>query len=444
MKPDEVDLQGARILIVDDTPVNIDLLVKILEPEGYRLYFATSGERALEICAQVEPDLVLLDVMMPGMDGFETCCRLRESHGQDLLPIIFVTARDEAMDLLRGFAAGGVDYLTKPIRQEEVRARVRTHLSLRRLVKQREELFRAQSEQAESLRIILTQIAEAIFMLDGDGRLQMLNPACERLMAASGELLGTRFVDHLAPPYTETYGALLESWRASRAPETMVSYGPAELKLRNGHAVDLALCGMPVLRPLYLGIMHDVEAHLRAASELRRLVRLDPLTQLANRRGLDEALNRVWQQAQSGGLSLSLIMLDIDHFKAYNDHYGHQQGDACLQRIAEVVADSVGMRHGAVAARYGGEEFMIVLPRTGEAEALGLAAALRAGVTQLKLAHAYSPTAPRVTISLGVATRDFRACPVPGTALYSVADLVAAADAALYRAKAAGRDRVER
>ena len=128
MSNDGPDLAGAQILIVDDTPTNLKILRQALEGEGYRILVATNGEKALELAASVEPDLILLDVMMPGIDGFETCRRLRERAATRTIPVIFVTAKDETEGVVHGFEAGGIDYITKPFHNEEVLARTRTHL----------------------------------------------------------------------------------------------------------------------------------------------------------------------------------------------------------------------------------------------------------------------------------------------------------------------------
>ena len=124
----DIDLTNSRILIVDDTPANIDVLVDVLESEGYDLSVATDGSAALQIASQAEPDLILLDVMMPGIDGFETCRRLKAQEGHEDVPVIFVTVRNDVQAIREGFAAGGDDYVTKPFEKEELLARIRSTL----------------------------------------------------------------------------------------------------------------------------------------------------------------------------------------------------------------------------------------------------------------------------------------------------------------------------
>jgi DNA-binding response OmpR family regulator len=127
-------LKDAHVLIVDDAAANLDLLRDILEPSGCHIYFATTGEMALQVAPHSKPDIILLDVMMPGIDGFETCRRLKAEAGLADTPVVFVTAKTDVMDLALGFAAGGVDYITKPVKPLEVNARVSTHLKMRRLI----------------------------------------------------------------------------------------------------------------------------------------------------------------------------------------------------------------------------------------------------------------------------------------------------------------------
>ena len=291
-----------RLLLVDDHPINIQVLNQIFH-EDHEVFVATSGEQALDFCRETPPDLILLDVVMPGMDGLEVCRRLKADPSTADIPVIFVTAHSGPEEETRALAVGGVDFITKPVTPAVVRARVRTHL----------------------------------------------------LLKAHGDLL-------------------------------------------------------------------------------RALVFVDGLTGVANRRRFDEALQAEWRRNRRSQRPLCLLMLDIDHFKNYNDAFGHQQGDVCLQMVARALSARLG-RAADLVARYGGEEFACLLPDCEPAAALGRAQDLRAAVEALALPHPGSSAGPVVTISVGVACMQAGADTDP-------AGLVAAADAALYAAKRAGRNQV--
>ncbi len=292
-----------KILIVDDIPSNVHVLSRILR-DDYDIYFATDGERALELVQARLPDLVLLDIMMPGMDGYEVCARIKSDPATHDIPVIFISAKSEVEDETRGLEVGAIDFITKPISPPIVKARVRNHLLLK-----------------------------------------------------------------------------------------------------------------------------------RQADLLRSLSFLDGLTGIANRRRFDEAMAREWRRCGRSHQPVSLILLDVDHFKAYNDHYGHQAGDECLRAIADILAEQVN-RAGDLIARYGGEEFIVLLPETGHEGAEQVAERLRLAVARQGIPHAHSPVAPHITISLGVATQ------VP-TGTDTPDGLAQMADQLLYQAKRSGRNRVQ-
>lgn len=185
--------------------------------------------------------------------------------------------------------------------------------------------------------------------------------------------------------------------------------------------------------------MRDISDKKELEAQLETLARTDALTGLANRRALDEALDLEWRRARREGTALSLVMLDTDHFKAFNDANGHQAGDDCLRTIARSIGQAV-RRAGELAARYGGEEFALVLPSTGPEQAAALAEQLRREIEALGIPHPQSPTSDRVTVSVGVAT----ALAADGASLKMPDGLLEAADRALYKAKASGRNRVKR
>ena len=198
--PDDTESTQAKLLIVDDKTANLDLLREMLTPLGHQIFFATSGAKALEIATSVLPDLVLLDVMMPEMDGFETCRRFKQDQALGEIPIIFVTARTDVEDLARGFAAGAVDYITKPVKQPEVHARVATHLRIQGLIAQQREHLAA-LEQAR-------------------GELEALNDAKDKFLSNLGREVSTSLAQ-----IADTSASIRESANTPGAPGS--EYRPA-------------------------------------------------------------------------------------------------------------------------------------------------------------------------------------------------------------------------
>lgn len=294
-------LERQKILIVDDVPANIKILGETFRND-YEVLAATSGEAALEVVAREKPDLVLLDIVMPGMDGFEVLRRLKNLDGGHETPVIFITARSETVDEVAGLELGAVDYIVKPFDLHIVKARARTHLALKR-------------------------------------------------------------------------------------------------------KTDL----------------------------LSKLASLDGLTDIPNRRMFEEVLENEWRRGMRSGKPLSIIMMDIDHFKLFNDNYGHAGGDECLKAVARALVSCL-RRPGDFVGRYGGEEFVAVLPETDAEGARSMAEMIRERVRGLAITHAFSSVAGVVTLSFGAAC----AVPVEGE---SAAGLLEAADGMLYAAKEGGRDR---
>ena len=319
------------ILIVDDRPENLFAMQQLLEDDPHRtLLFAHSGQEALRLLLDHKVALVLLDVQMPEMDGFETADLMRRSRRTRNIPIIFVTANyTEPNHIFQGYAAGAVDYLPKPVNPMVLQSKVRIF----------EDLYR-QRKQLEDANI--------------------------RLDAKVAELERLRF----------------------------------ELEEKNR-------------------ILHTLSL-------------LDGLVGIPNRRHFDDTLRSEWQRMLREGSPLGLIMIDVDHFKRFNDHYGHLHGDRCLKRVAGCLSAAL-KRPADFLARYGGEEFVAILPATDRNGTCHVAETLRLAVEHLAINHAASPTADHVTVSLGASS----VVPTPGC---HPSDLVAAADQALYAAKQSGRN----
>lgn len=297
------------ILVIDDDPVARMQLRLCLEGEGYQIIEAKDGTEGLAAYSRIRPNMVLLDALMPGLNGFECCVQLQALPHSNYIPILMITGLDDQGSVDRAFSVGAADYVTKPVHWAVLRQRVK------RLIQQ------AQLQQ-------------------------------------------------------------------------------------------------------------QLEA---ANRELRRLALVDGLTQVANRRQFDELLAQEWQRLLNEQQFLSLLLCDIDCFKPYNDTYGHQAGDRCLQQVAKAIHRAV-KQPADVVARYGGEEFVVLLPDTDMTAALTVACRIHTNLETLAIPHSNSHIGPFVTLSIGVAST------VPSANTTAEA-LIAAADQALYQAKHEGRNR---
>lgn len=290
------------VLVVDDDPLNVKLLIGILESD-YEVLFALNGQKAVELAQQHKPDLILLDVLMPGQTGYQTCQILKVNQVTQDIPVIFISSLSDDEDEAKGLNCGAIDYISKPVNAAIVKSRVSNHLELK-------------------------------------------------------------------------------------------------------HARDL----------------------------LKQQATVDTLTSIANRRRFDEFLLQAWRAMQREALPLSVIMIDIDYFKPFNDYYGHVGGDDCLRKVATVMQNVI-VRPSDLLARYGGEEFVCILPATEQEGAEYIAENLRHAVESLALPHEKSRVTDVVTISLGLATT----IPTPDQLL---SNFMNTTDHALYQAKEAGRNRV--
>ncbi|NJO81017.1 MAG: diguanylate cyclase [Cyanobacteria bacterium RM1_2_2] len=324
-----MDGLAATILIVDDQIDNLLVLTSLLNSHGYGVRKARGGKIALQTVQVAPPDLILLDIRMPEISGYEVCAELKANAATQDIPIIFLSALNEIDDRMAAFAVGGADYITKPFHTAEVLARIHCQLTIQH---QRRQLV-ARNQQLQQ-----------------------------------------------------------------------------EVQERR-----------------------RIEDALRQANlELERLASLDSLTQIPNRRRFDEYLSVEWRLAQREQSCLSLILCDVDCFKAYNDYYGHQAGDNCLQQVAQAIHRTLQCP-GDLVARYGGEEFAVVLPHTTVESAIWIAEAIRTAIISLQIVHDRSSASSHLTVSLGVWSR------IPEPTQTAEMGLVAA-DAALYAAKAAGRN----
>ncbi len=312
------------ILIVDDVPKNLQVLINILKEEDYRVAVASSGPQAITMVKENKPDLILLDIIMPDMDGYDVCRELKASPDSKDIPIIFLTAKAETENVVDAFREGAVDYVTKPFNSIELLSRVKTHIAVKQ---SRDTIMRMNEKLKEEVE--------------------------ERIRVAE------------------------------------------ELEKKN--------------------------------AVLDRMAVTDGLTRLYNHRHIIERLTHEIAEATRYKFELSIIMLDIDHFKRINDNFGHQVGDEVLVKVSEAITDL--LRQVDLVGRYGGEEFLVIIPHTDREGSIITAERIRQEVEAIK----FDNNDIKVTISGGVCTLDKEDC----------SELIMKADNLMYKSKQKGRNRIE-
>jgi len=451
---------SARVLVVDDVPANVKLLEARLSAEYFDVVTASCGAQALEICQRAECDIVLLDVMMPDIDGFEVCRRLKSDPRTHFIPVVMVTALDSPSDRVRGLDAGADDFLTKPVSDVVLIARVR---SLTRLKMMTDEMrMRAitsheigvQAPEREA--IADTGKGGKILLVDDrPSSYERLAPVLAEEHAVDVEPNPAEAVFHAAEG---NYDLLIVSLNLENFDGLRLCSQVRSLERTRGVpllALSEAGNNAQLLRGLEIGVndyllrpVDKNELLARARTQIRRrrythflrdsvqnsleMAITDPLTGLHNRRYLEGHVGTLAEQAAARGKPLALMILDIDFFKSINDTYGHDAGDDVLREFATRIRKSI--RGIDLAARYGGEEFVIVMPETDLHVAGIIAERLRRSIASEPFSVEKGATRIEVTISVGISMLEKKSEPV--------ADVLKRADQALYRAKHDGRNRV--
>ena len=443
---------SARVLVVDDIEINRKVLEAKLAAEYYQVMLAADGNQAIEVARAGNPDIVLLDVMMPGIDGYETCKRLKEDERTRHIPVLMVTALDERESRLRALEYGADDYLTKPVDDMQLMARIRNLARMKPLVDElriREANGRKigvmdapAAPDGDNARVLLIddderQVARMVRTLETNHYVSRLGQESGQAAAAKPDVMivsiaaqafdGLQVIAHIRnqePSRRLAVIAIADSDDGKRAVRALdlgaddLIYRPLDLPELSARVRTL------VKRKRYIDAMSDaLDRGLEAAV-------VDPLTGLHNRRYLDARLEPLLRRVAAGRGGLSALICDLDHFKSINDTYGHDVGDAVLREFSRRL--SAVVRPLDLVCRTGGEEFIVLMPGT-----TADLAALAAERLRRRIVAAHYPVTPdhsvEVTVSIGVAA---------ARADDTASSLIKRADDALYRAKAAGRNRV--
>jgi two-component system, cell cycle response regulator len=450
----------ARILVVDDIPANVKLLEARLLAEYYEVLTASDGMAALSICDKTPVDLILLDIMMPGIDGFEVCERLKANPRTAHIPVVMVTALDQPSDRVRGLKAGADDFLTKPVNDMQLMARVKSLVRFKTLTDE----LRLRAETARSMgasELLAPQengVGEPGFVLLVEPRAN----ARERITRTLSEIAE---VTAISDPQAALFEAAEKPYELVIISSLQEDYDPLRLcsqirsleRTRFIPVLVLAEEGEDelVMRALELGVndylvrpLDPNELVARCITQIRRkryndqlresltlsveMAVTDPLTGLNNRRYLDTHLQTLFDRSRRRGRPLSVIIADIDHFKAVNDTHGHEGGDDILRDFARRVRGAV--RGADLACRFGGEEFVIAMPDTPDEIAEQVAERLREAVAGEAFRIGATEQDVAITTSIGIA------CLEPSDS--DATELLRRADKALYAAKHGGRNRV--
>lgn len=449
----------ARVLVVDDIQLNVKLLEAKLSAEYFEVITALNGEEAIAAVNEQHPDIVLLDVMMPGMDGFEVCERIRENPNTAHIPIVMVTALSETAERVRGLEAGADDFLTKPVDDTALFARVRTLVRLKTMMDE----LRHREETSN-------QLGVTGGTGPGGEDFSSSNVLVVDDVSPDAALVKEALAPHCnvtVEPDPEKAVELAHSGEFDLAVVSLILQGVDGLRLcsqlRSAEETRqmslLALAPVEdnamLVRALDIGVNDYLakpidrnELRARARTQLRRkayqdklrqnyqdrmvMAVTDSLTGLHNRRYLESHLGTAVDRATEGGKPAAVLMLDIDHFKAVNDTYGHPIGDEVLVECAKRI--QLCVRGVDLAVRYGGEEFVVVVPDTTLDVAQIVAERLRASFADEPFQVSADVGKLEVTISTGVA--------ITGAAKETAEELLRRADEALYEAKRTGRNRV--
>lgn len=421
----QVQSQSLEILVVDDQEENLEEMQELLEELGRTIRCVESGAKALESMVSGQIGLVLMDVQMPGMDGFEVARRMRADPHTRFTPIIFISGMRQTDDVLdQGYSAGAVDFLTKPVNANLLLHKARVLLEhdhyRRGLFQTSQQLERERAFNAS----ILDNTAEGIMVVDSEGLIRFANPAITRMLGCTGdELQGTALLEWIETPHEDDWQTSI--WRDQLQRGESLRLHDANLRSREGLSIPVALSCSPL--PADQQAMTLLAVDMSAVRELHQKLELmtitDALTGLLNRRGFIQALQAAISRNQRTGRMGALLYLDLDGFKQVNDEFGHDRGDDALRWVSQQLQSC--LRPYDRLTRIGGDEFTVIIEGiNGPQDAAAVADKLIEKVSADQESY-------RLGVSIGIAC-----LPDSGS---TVEGLMRAADTAMYEAKRRGK-----
>lgn len=449
----------ARILVVDDIEANRRLLQAKLEAQYHTVLLAENGMQALDVARRELPEIILLDVMMPGMDGFEVCRRLKADPATSFIPVVMVTALSEMEDRVKGLDAGAEDFLTKPIDDFLLTSRISALMRYNTVASElrQREASGVRSGAVEELNRDEIDRPSRVFIVDDDARssqrianmLRAQGHKATTLLEAGelGDLAAERVDVVILSLFCRSFDPLKLCAHFKVNP---VTRSISVILICDAHEKAKALKGLEIGASDMITVPVDrqeLAARIRTQTRRTRYIDIlrqrvdrglelsviDQLTGLHNRRYMITQLQQLMQRAVHGQRPLSVMMADIDHFKNVNDTHGHQAGDDVLREIGKRFLDNV--RPTDIVCRTGGEEFMVIMPDTPGDRACAAAERIRHAVAEAEFPVLGGSRNLTVTVSAGISTL------LNGAE--SIDDLIHRADSALYQAKSGGRNRVE-
>jgi two-component system cell cycle response regulator len=450
----------ARVLVVDDILANVKLLQAKLTAEYFEVVTAMNGAEAIEMVHRLQPDIILLDVMMPGMDGFEVCRRLKADPVTLHIPVVMLTALDQPSDRVEGLEAGADDFLTKPVNDVALFARVKSLVRLKMLTDE----LRSRASTGERMGL-LDDVTVRDPLADGPGRVLLVDDRESSIERMTATLNTENTVEVCDDPNGALFVAAESDWELAIVSLSLKDFDGLRLcsqlrSLERTRNLPILILVEPedtarMLRALDIGVndylirpidKNELKARVRTQIRKRRfaerlranvaqsmeLAVTDALTGLYNRRYMESHLGTLVNYAAHRGKAISLLVIDIDFFKAVNDTHGHDVGDQVLKEFSRRIRKNI--RGIDMACRLGGEEFVLVMPETNMAEAYVIGERLRVAISGQDFSVADIAETLTITVSIGIAALE--------GADDSADALLKRADKALYRAKRDGRNRV--